>query len=415
MQWLPTLGSSFHLELTGLARFLTLLSLIVVYWIFCMTQNNTQTMNDFGKYWGLMLLSLAALIGVFAAKDALLFYFCWELVLVPVYFLAALYGHADRKLFITSKLFIYTFVGSILMLIGIILVASSGGKLDFSYAAFINNNLSLKQESVAFWLIFIAFAIKIPIFPLHSWQPDAYSQAPISLVMYLSALVAKMGLFGIFVWLKPFFITAYDKNSTLIIYLALIGSLYAGFITLKQTTIRRWVAYCSIAHLGIMAAAAFAYNDYAQIGLVIQMFNHGINILGLWLLAYIFENYFKTTQIKDIGGLATKYPVLSILIFITLLANLALPLTNAFNGEFLMLVGIFRNQFWMGVIGVLSVIVTAIYTLTLGSKVVFGEATVKVIEHDKKLCCGYIWGYIFIAIFIFLAGIYPIYTKWNLF
>ncbi len=412
LPWLPILGSSFHLELSGFSRFMVLLTTTVSLFIYYFSYKHIK--HGSYRFWGLYFWSLAGLIGVFSTKDLLVFYFFWELVLIPIYFLNALYGKSDKKIFITSKLFIYTFLGSVLMLVGILSIENALPTPDFSYDGLIAQTAIISQQKLAFWLIFIGMAVKVPMFPFHSWQPDAYTQAPLPIAVFMSSLMAKMGLFGIIVWLVPMFSVTMVEFRTIIIFVAIIGALYAGLIAFKQTTIKRWIAFCSMAHLGIMVAACFAGNSFADNGVKMQLFNHGLNVLGLWLLAYIFEYHFRTQEIDKVKGLAKLFPTLTVFIFINLLANIALPLTNSFSAEFLILNGIFATSKLAAVIGVLTVITTAIYVFQLVQKSVWGSPEINP-EHQPRPDCNYTVVYILLGIFVFVSGVFPVYQWWHLF
>ena len=411
LSWLPILGSSFHLELAGFSRLMVLLSTTVSLLIYYFSYKHIQHKNN--QFWGLYFLSLTGLIGLFCTKDLLVFYFFWELVLIPIYFLNALFGKSDKQIFITSKLFIYTFLGSVLMLVGILSIENALAFPDYSYDGLIAQTAIISKQKIAFWLIFIGMAVKVPMFPFHSWQPDAYSQAPLPIATFMSSLMAKMGLFGIIVWLVPMFSLSLNDFRSTIIFVAIIGALYAGLIAFKQTTIKRWIAFCSMAHLGIMVAACFAGNIYADSGVKMQLFNHGLNVLGLWLLAYIFEYHFKIQEIDKIKGLARLFPKLTVFIFINLLANIALPLTNSFNAEFLMLNGIFTVSKLAALLGVLTVITTAIYVLHFAQKSIWGSPDLN-IENQPRLDCNYYIVYILLGVFVFLSGVFPMYQLWHL-
>jgi NADH-quinone oxidoreductase subunit M len=354
-------------------------------------------------------------MGVFMALDALTFYFFWELALIPVYFLCSKWG-GESRIQATFKFFVYTFAGSLLMLIGIIYVYLHTGTKgfedgvivnhSFSLVSFYNANLSATEQNWLFVLFFIAFAIKMPIFPFHTWQPDAYDQSPTSVTMILSGVMVKMGLFGLLRWLMPVFPSGVIHYKNIVIILSIIGVVYASCIAMMQDNIKKLIAYSSIAHIGLMCAAIFAMNQIAVQGALIQMFNHGINIVGMWIVVEIIERQTGVKKISQLSGLASTAPVLTIFLVIIAFANIALPLTNAFTGEFLMFSGLYNNNKWFAAIAGLGIILSAVYTLNMIQKVFFGStnavtAEVKDISLNEKIVLMIIVG------IIFFIGVYP--------
>lgn len=402
-EWLPDLGSSFSLGLDGMGRMLTLLTAIAFPVIFIAT--NKSTYKDSNQFFGLMLLSQAGLMGVFLATDLLLFYFFWELALVPVYFLCSKWG-GERRIPVTFKFFIYTFLGSLIMLIGILYVYYINPEKSFSMASLYNYSFGHRAQSILFWMFFLAFAIKMPIFPLHTWQPDTYEQSPTATTMVLSGVMVKMGLFAVVRWLLPLFPEAAHSNDNIVIGLSVVGMIYASCIAIVQDDLKRLVAYSSIAHIGLMCAALFAGNSVGIQGVMVQMFNHGINIIGLWIVVELTERQFGTRKMSELGGIAQKAPALAIMLVIIALANVALPLTNAFVGEFLMFNGLYQFNVWYTVIAGLSIILAAIYTLNMIQKVFYGNtnsvtANAVDINWNEKLVLAVI------VVLIFAMGVYP--------
>jgi len=359
-----------------------------------------------------MLLSLAGLLGVFLAMDALVFYFFWELALIPVYFLASQWG-GERRIAATFKFFIYTFLGSLMMLIGIIYIFFQTTNHSFSLAAFYDAHMHINSGTQAwlFWLIFIAFAVKMPIFPFHTWQPDTYEQAPTAVTMVLSGLMVKMGVFGLLRWLAPVLPMGTYMWGDTVSALCIIGMIYASLIAMRQDDLKRLVAYSSIAHMGLMCLAVFATTDAGIQGVLIQMFNHGINIIGLWVIVFLIEKQFKTRKISELGGLAGKAPVLTTMLVIITLANIALPLTNAFIGEFLMFSGIYSSKATtynvvFTVTAAVTIILSAVYMLNMVQRVFYGPANARTenavdIGLNEKVVLG------FIVLVILILGVYP--------
>ncbi len=402
LTWLQVLNSRFVLQADGLAKILILLTAISFPAIFIATNNNQITQKNI--FLSLMLFTQAGLMGVFLAGDALLFYFFWELALIPVYFLCSIWG-GERRIAVTFKFFIYTFLGSLFMLIGIIYMYMHTKDHSFALSSFTNAGLTNMQQVTAFALFFIAFAIKMPIFPLHTWQPDAYDQAPTAVTMVLSAVMVKMGLYGILRWLMPLFPGAFAAHTNIVMILSIVGVLYASFIAIRQDNIKKLIAYSSIAHIGLMSAALFANKEMGTQGVLIQLFSHGINVLGLWIIADIIEQQAGTKLLSEMGGLAKKQPTLAILLVAFSFANIALPLTNAFVGEFLMFNSLFQVNPWMAAAAGVSVVLAAIYTLNMVQKCAYGEVSAAIQKMSTNKSAQAVL--IVLIIIVFVTGVYP--------
>lgn len=407
-EWMKYLGASFSVGLDGVGRLLTLLTAIAFPIIFVATYKSSYKSSN--AFYGLMLLSQAGLMGVFTAMDALLFYFFWELALIPVYFLCSRWG-GEKRIQSTFKFFVYTFAGSLIMLIGIIYTylhtaPTPNAPHSFAINAFHTVALMPSQQNWLFWLFFVAFAIKMPIFPFHTWQPDTYEQSPTAVTMVLSGIMVKMGLYGVIRWLLPVFPAAVAKFDNLVIILSVIGIIYASLIAIRQDDLKRLVAYSSIAHIGLMCAALFTAKTMAVEGMMIQMFNHGINIIGLWIVIDLVEKQLGVRKISQLSGIAHKAPFLTIMLVVIAFANIALPLTNAFVGEFMMFGGLFQFNKWYAAIAGISIILAAVYTLSMVQKVFYGETnSVTAIMRDISINEKIILSVVLVA--IFMVGVYP--------
>src|SRR5829696_4218921 len=405
--WLGTLNSNFALRLDGMGQILCLLTAIAYPIIFISTWNSSYRKPN--NFFGLMLLAQAGLIGVFTSMDALAFYFFWELALIPVYFLCSGWG-GERRIAVTFKFFIYTFTGSVLMLIGLLYLYFQTPDHSFAIESFYNlATVKGWNQTLAFWLLFAAFAVKMPIFPFHTWQPDTYEQSPTAVTMVLSGLMVKMGVYGVIRWVLPVVPNAAWSWGDVVSTLAVIGIIYASILAILQDDLKRLIAYSSIAHIGIMALAIFSETHLAMQGVMMQMFNHGINIIGLWIVVELIERQFGTRKLSELGGIAAKAPALAILLVIMSLANISLPLTNAFVGEFMMFSGIFTSTLSQynvvyTVFALLSIILAAVYTLTMIQKVFFGplnERTANAIDirFNEKLALS------ILVILVFAFGV----------
>ena len=401
--WLNSLGSRISLKADGMGKMLSLLTAVSFPIIFTAVYNNEY--KNASSFYALMLLSQAGLMGVFLSSDALLFYFFWELALIPVYFLCSIWG-GEKRIAVTFKFFVYTFIGSLLMLIGLLFMYFNTADQSFSLQSFYAVKLTAQQETIMFWLFFIAFAIKMPIFPFHTWQPDAYEQSPTATTMIMSGIMVKMGVFAVIRWLLPMFPNAAAQSANLVIILSIIGMIYASLIAIRQDDIKRMIAYSSIAHIGLMSAAMFTNNQTAMDGVMIQMFSHGVNVIGLWIIADLIEKQLGTRNMSQLGGLAQKAPVMAILLVIMALANVALPLTNAFIGEFLMFNGLFQYNMIMAAIAGISIILAAVYTLNMVQKVIYGELNATT-EKATEIPFNVQFALMIIVVLILVFGLYP--------
>lgn len=407
-EWMQGVGSSFSVKLDGMGQLLCLLTAVAYPLIFLATWR-TQYRNAH-RFFALMLLTQAGLMGVFLAMDALLFYFFWELALIPVYFLCSQWG-GERRIPVTFKFFVYTFLGSVLMLVGILYVYAHTEDHSFNIASFYKASISFEAGNRVFWLFFIAFGIKMPVFPFHTWQPDTYEQSPTATTMVLSGIMVKMGVFGLLRWLLPVLPVASYQWGNAVSTMAVTGMIYASLIAIRKDNIKKLVAYSSIAHMGLMCVTIFSVNAVGMQGVMLQMFSHGINIIGLWIIVEQIERQFGTRRISELGGLAQKAPAMAILFVIVALANIALPLTNAFVGEFLMFTGIFNSivtvyNVWFTVLAGICIILAAVYTLNMIRKVLYGPVSTlteqaRDIRPNEKIALG------IIVILIFWIGVYP--------
>lgn len=406
--WMSTLGSRFSLGYDGLSQILCLLT-AVAYPLIILGTWKTEYQRP-NQFFALLLLTQAGLIGVFTATDALLFYFFWELALIPVYFLCSMWG-GERRIAVTFKFFIYTFTGSVLMLIGLLYLYFQTPDRSFAIESFYRLQLPSATQNWLFWLMFIAFAIKMPVFPFHTWQPDTYEESPAAVTMVLSGIMVKMGVYGVIRWVLPVMPLASYSWGDVVMSLAVIGIIYASIIAIQQNDLKRLVAYSSIAHLGIMCAAIFAETEIGLQGVMMQMFNHGINIIGLWIVIEIIERQFGTRKISELGGIALKAPALAILLVIVALANISLPLTNAFVGEFAMFAGIFTSvitqyNIVFTVLAALSIILAAVYMLRMIRRVFFGEANALTLQ-VMDVRSGQTIALSVLVILILVFGVYP--------
>ncbi|OON66840.1 NuoM family protein [Hymenobacter sp. CRA2] len=371
--WLQSAGINFHIGIDGLSLLMVLLTAFLVPLILLASFRHDY--ENPSVFYALVLFMQTGLIGVFVAMDAFVFYFFWEVALIPIYFLAGVWG-GERRVQVTLKFFIYTVVGSLLMLAGFVylyyMTGANGGARSSDLAAFYNLTLSTQEQSWVFLLIFAAFAIKMPLFPLHSWQPDTYSEAPAPATMLLSGIMLKMGIYGTLRWLMPIVPKGMSVHIPWIMVLAVIGIIYGALIAIRQRDMKRLIAFSSLSHVGLMIAGMFSLTAVGLQGTVIQMLAHGVNVVGMFFIADIIERRTGTRQIPELGGLTRATPLLSVTFLVILLGTVALPLTNGFVGEFLLLMGVYQFNPWLGAVAGLTIIFGAVYLLRMFQRVMLG-------------------------------------------
>ncbi|CAN5788483.1 NADH-quinone oxidoreductase subunit M [soil metagenome] len=380
--WIASLGVNFNVALDGISMVLVFLTCFLVPLII---------LSGFGKnhenpslFYALLLFMQMALIGVFVAQDGFLFYVFWELALLPIYFICLMWGGENRGT-ITFKFFVYTIGGSLFMLAALIylyLNTSLGetGIHTFDLQALINagHGLSLTEQSFVFWGILLAFAVKMPIFPFHTWQPDTYHTAPTQGTMMLSGIMLKMGTYGLLRWLLPMTPAAFESWAPTVVVLSIISIVYASLMAIAQKDFKRLIAYSSIAHVGLIAAGIMAFqpgsgNTEGITGSIMQMFSHGINVVGLFLIADIIFSRMGTFEMSKLGGIRNIAPKFTSLFLIILMGSVALPLTNGFIGEFLLISGVFKYSAIAAGFAGLTIILGAVYMLRGFQTIMLGE------------------------------------------
>lgn len=370
--WVSSLGIHFKIGIDGISMLMVMLTTGLFPLIILSTFDKTYTAEK--SFYALMMFMQAGLIGVFVSLDAFLFYTCWEAALIPVYFIAAIWGGAER-IQATLKFFVYTILGSLFMLAALIYIyLQTPGAHSFDLNVFYQTALNSSAQTYLFWAFFVAFAIKMPIFPFHTWQPDTYTEAPTPATMLLSGIMLKMGVYGIIRWMIPVVPQAFQEWSWLAIILSVIGIVYASLIAFNQKDLKRLIAYSSIAHVGLIGAGVFVFNAQALQGAMIQMLSHGVNVFALFYIIYLIESRTGTREINILGGIVHSAPKLAIVFTIIMMGSIALPLTNGFVGEFLLLAGLYQYSAIATAFAGLTIILGAVYMLRMYQRVMLGEA-----------------------------------------
>jgi NADH-quinone oxidoreductase subunit M len=345
-----------------------------------------KSIHDRVKEFFILLLVLeTSLIGVFVSLDLFLFYFFWEATLIPMALLIGMYGHG-RRVYAAVKFFLYTMIASVFMLAAILWLYSKTGSFDFVVLQSAIRNGSVPNFSgnlplLLFLGFFIAFAVKVPLFPFHTWLPDAHVEAPTAGSVLLAGVLLKMGTYGMLRFNLGLFPEQSRRNASWIVVLALIGIVYGALVAMVQPNMKKLIAYSSISHLGFVVLGIFSFTQAGLNGAMFVMLAHGVSTGALFMLAGILYERRHTYEISEFGGLATPMPTYSTFFLFIVLASLGLPLLNGFVGEFLVLSGAFQAKMWWGVVGATGVIWSACYLLWMYQRVFFG--TVKHAENNS--------------------------------
>ena len=373
----------YHMGVDGISLFLVILTTFLVpISILASWQGIHEKVKGF--FIALLVIE-TAMIGVFVSLDLFLFFVFWELTLIPMYFLIGIWGH-DRRIYAAVKFILYTMFGSILMLVAILWLYNVAGSFDFPeiqaklHAGLVS--LPPNTELLLFCAFFLAFAIKVPLFPLHTWLPDAHTEAPTAGSVILAGVMLKLGTYGILRFCLPLFPDAAHRAAPVIAVLAIIGIVYGALVATVQTDLKRLVAYTSVSHLGFVVLGIFAFSTISIQGAIYQMLNHGVSTGALFLGVGMLYDRRHTFEIKQFGGLATPMPVLMAFFLFACLSSLALPLLNGFVGEFLILIGVFERHHAWASWAASGAVLSAIYLLWAYQRVALGEVTV---EKNKTL------------------------------
>ena len=384
--WITTPDIHYYVAADGIGLWLVLLSTFLT--PICVLISWRFIQNRVKEFYAFLLLLEVGLIGVFIAQDLFLFYVFWEISLVPMYFLVGIWGH-ERRIYAAVKFFLFTMAGSVLMLAAIIYLYNRAG--TFSYPALIEMlqagrlTFAPTEQLLLFLAFFIAFAIKVPLFPLHTWLPDAHVEAPSAGSVMLASVMLKMGTYGILHFCLPLFPSASRRCAPWIVVLAIIGIIYGALVSLVQPNMKKLVAYSSVSHLGFVVLGIFSFTQLGFDGAVYQMLNHGISTGALFVLVGLLYERRHSLEIADYGGVATVAPWLSTAFLITTLASIGLPTLNNFVGEFLVLQGAALANYKWAIYAAIGVILSACYMLWLYQRVFYGEVREEVRSHLPDL------------------------------
>ena len=380
--WIGSIGAHYHIGVDGISLWLVLLTTLLM--PIAILSSWTAIQKRQPSYYMFLLLLLSAMIGVFVSLDLLLFYLFFEASLVPMFFLIGIWG-GERRIYAAIKFFIYTSVGSLLMLVAIIALYYKFGTFDYTTILAALTGGQVLGDRVQFWLFLafaFAFCIKVPLFPLHTWLPDAHTEAPTAGSVILAGVLLKMGTYGLLRFNLGLFPEMARKFAPVMITLAVIGIIYGALVAMVQPDVKRLVAYSSVSHMGFVVLGLFSFTELGMQGALYQMLNHGVSTGALFLfVGFIYERR-HTRQISDFGGLSTPMPWFSTLFVIASLSSIGLPFLNGFVGEFLILIGTWTSfavgHPWIWIATMLAgtgVIWAAVYMLWMLQRVVFGKVT----------------------------------------
>jgi len=406
--WLPALGATYSLGIDGISMLLVLLTVVLT--AIAVIASFRAIEKRAREFYALLLALESGMLGTFLATDLLLFYVFWEAMLVPMYLLIGVWG-GPRRVYAAVKFFLYTMAGSVLMLVAILwlyfLNKNATGTPSFALDAF----YALSIPPAAQWWLFLAFAfafaIKVPMFPLHTWLPDAHVEAPTAGSVILAAVLLKMGTYGFLRFAIPLFPQASAQLAPWIVGLALVGIWYGALVAMVQPDLKKLVAYSSVSHLGFCMLGLYAMNSQGFAGAMLQMLNHGVSTGALFLLVGVVYERRHSRMIADFGGLWKPLPVYAAVFLVVMLSSVGLPGTNGFVGEFLVLLGAFRtNPVWAGLAAV-GVILSAVYMLWMFQRVMFGPVTHAENEHLADLSFRERLVFAPLLILIFAIGVFP--------
>ncbi len=412
--WIKSINIYYNVGIDGISLLLVLLTTLLTPLTLLSTW--TSINKKVKMFTFCMLLLETGMLGVFVSLDLFLFYIFWEAMLIPMYFIIGVWG-GEQRIYASIKFFIYTMFGSLLMLVAIIWLASSASsQLGYFTTNFIElskvaPNIVLDVQSLLFFAFFFSFAIKVPLFPLHTWLPDAHVQAPTAGSVILAGVLLKMGTYGMLRFCLTLFPQSSIKFAPVISILAVIGIIYGALVAMVQTDMKKLVAYSSVSHLGFVVLGLFAMTIQSVQGAVIQMINHGLSTGALFLLVgFLYERTHKR-EIAYYGGIAKLVPLYSIALMIASLSSIGLPGLNGFIGEFLILIGSFKSQvlnsWWFTIFAASGVIFAAVYLLWMYERVVFGEVKNDALTGLKDMTAVEIFILVPIFVFIVWIGIYP--------
>jgi NADH-quinone oxidoreductase subunit M len=408
--WIPSIGAQYHLGIDGISFLLIMLTTVLGFIAALSSWSAIQ--ERVKEYYAMFLVLQVGMLGVFMSLDFFLFYVFWELMLVPMYFIIGVWG-GPRKLYAAIKFFLYTLAGSVLMLLGILTLYfryhTDSGVYTFDLMPLMQHSWPLNLQYWVFWAFMIGFAIKVPMFPFHTWLPDAHVEAPTAGSVILAAVLLKMGTYGFIRFSLPLLPEA-SRNPTIVkvmVVLSIIAIIYGALVSLMQRDMKKLIAYSSVSHLGFCTLGIFALNPHGLQGSVIQQINHGISTGALFLIVGLIYERRHTREIKELHGLSNVMPVYATLFLIVMLSSIGLPLLNGFIGEFTILQGAFEANWHWAAWAVTGIVLGAAYMLWLYQRTMFGPCENPKNQGLKDLNLREIMTLVPLIVWAFWIGLYP--------
>jgi len=367
--WIPAFNVQYHLGVDGISLLLVLLTSFTT--ILVVIAGWQVIQEKVAQYLAAFLFMEGLMIGVFCALDAILFYVFWEAMLIPMFVIIGMWGGPNR-VYATIKFFLYTLLGSVLMLVAFVYLYFKAGK-SFDLQSFYALKLTLTEQVLIFFAFFAAFAVKVPMWPVHTWLPDAHVEAPTGGSVVLAAIMLKLGAYGFIRFSLPILPDASHELAWFMIALSLVAIVYIGLVALVQEDMKKLIAYSSIAHMGFVTLGFFIFNAQGVEGAMIQMISHGFVSGALFLCVGVMYDRLHSRMIKDYGGVVNRMPVFAAFMMLFAMANAGLPGTSGFVGEFLVILGAFQASFWIAFLAATTLIFGAAYTLWMYKRVIFGK------------------------------------------
>jgi NADH-quinone oxidoreductase subunit M len=411
--WMSALGINYDLGIDGLSLLLIILSVFTTLVVILATWDSIH--QRIAQYLAAFLIMQGLLVGVFAATDAIVFYIFWEATLIPMYLIIGIWGSANR-VYAAIKFFLYTFLGSVLMLGAFLYMGYQAG--TFKIETFYALRLGMTAQTLIFIAFFLGFAIKIPMFPVHTWLPDAHTEAPAGGSVILAAILLKLGIYGFIRFALPIVPDACSKYAMVMIALSLIAVVYISLVAIIQGDMKRLIAYSSISHMGFATLGCFAIfaltkeasmrnADLLLEGAIVVMISHAFISSGLFAGVGSIYDRLHTRQINDLGGLVNTMPILATFFMLFALANAGLPGTSGFVGEFMVIVGSMKANFWIAFWAATTLITSSAYNLWMYKRVIFGPITNTKVSGLRDLNGFEVSAYTLLAIMIIGLGVYP--------